>query len=264
MMILIVIFFLAPLGGIVFNAFTSPKTGARFTLSSFARIFKMKSFLPSIFTTIKTAFFTGTFCTILGFLYAVLMRFLEGKTKKSIAVFLQVLPILPMCISSVVVGVIITMIVRDGNIFWLIVAQTLLSWPLAFKVIFPQLQKISDSTIDAAKLISKNNFQIIWRIFLPICKSSVLSAFGFCFAISAGDTTLPLVLAIPKFNTLSLFTYRLAGAYRFNEACAAGVFLAILCVGFFLVTGNNSKNTRAMEQREAATGLSEAREAADR
>ena len=169
-----------------------------------------------------------------------------------------------MCISSVVVGVIITMIVRDGNIFWLIAAQTLLSWPLAFKVIFPQLQKISDSTIDAAKIISKNNFQIVWRIFLPICKSSVLSAFGFCFAISAGDTTLPLVLAIPKFNTLSLFTYRLAGAYRFNEACAAGVFLAILCVGFFLITGNNSKNTRAMEQREAATGLSEAREAADR
>ena len=241
MMVLIVVFFLAPLGGIVYNAFTSPKTGGKFTLSSFNRIIKMKSFLPSIITTIKTAFFTGSFCAIFGFLYAVLMRFMEGKTKKRTAVFLQVLPILPMCISSVVVGVIITIIVRDGNIFWLIAAQTFLSWPLAFKVIFPQLQKISNSTIDAAKLISKNNIQIVWRIFFPICKSSILSAFGFCFAISAGDTTLPLVLAIPKFNTLSLFTYRLAGAYRFNEACAAGVLLAILCVGFFSFTGNNAK-----------------------
>lgn len=244
MMILIVLFFLAPLGGIVYNAFTSPKTGAKFTLSSFTRIFKMKSFLPSVITTVKTAFLTGICCAVFGFLYAVLMRFVEGKTKKGTAVFLHVLPILPMCISSVVVGVIITLIVQDGNIFWLICAQTFLSWPLAFKVIYPQLQKIQESTIDAAKLISKNNFQIVWRIFLPMCKSSFLSAFGFCFAISAGDTTLPLVLAIPKFNTLSLFTYRMAGAYRFNEACAAGVLLAVLCVGFFLLTGNNSKEKK--------------------
>ena len=59
------------------------------------------------------------------------------------------------------------------------------------------------------------------------------SAICFCFAVSAGDTTLPLVLAIPHFDTLSLFTYRLAGAYRFNEACASGVILGIICAGIF-------------------------------
>ena len=80
--------------------------------------------------------------------------------------------------------------------------------------------------------------QSVVNVFLPLCKTGVLSAFGFCFSSSAGDTTLPLVLAIPKFTTLSLFTYRLAGAYKFNEACAAGSVLAIICAGFFLLTGN--------------------------
>lgn len=235
---LILRFFICPLLGIVYNAFTLPKTGSKITLASFFRVMEMKSFVPSVLTTIKVAGLTGSFCTVLGLLYAVILRFLEGKTKKSMSIFLKTISMLPMCVSSVVVGVIITLIVRNGNTVSLVIAQTLLSWPLAFRVIYPQLQKIQNQTLDAAIIISKNKFQIIYKIFLPVCKTSVLSAFGFCFAVSAGDTTLPLVLAIPKFNTLSLFTYRLAGAYRFNEACSSGLILAFICVAVFIFTGN--------------------------
>lgn len=241
----IFLFFLAPLAGIVYNAFASPENSVNkfvnfFSLNSFKKIFKMKSFFPSIITTIKVGIITGFFCTLIGFLYAIVLKFSEEKSKKRTEIILKTLPMLPMSISSVVIGIFITLIVRNGNVFCLIIAQVLLSWPMAFRVIYPQLQKIQNQTLDAAKMISKNKFQIILRIFLPICKNSVLSAFGFCFAISAGDTTLPLVLAIPKFNTLSLFTYRLAGAYRFNEACASGLFLAFICVAFF--SFNQQKN----------------------
>ena len=91
--------------------------------------------------------------------------------------------------------------------------------------------------MDASLILSKSKLDIIWRVLLPVSKKSLISAFGFCFAISAGDTTLPLVLAIPRFDTLSLFTYRLAGAYRFNEACAAGVILGLICALVFVLTG---------------------------
>ena len=83
------------------------------------------------------------------------------------------------------------------------------------------------------------------RVLLPISKKGLISAFGFCFAVSAGDTTLPLVLAIPKLDTLSLFTYRLAGSYRFNEACAAGVILGLLCALVFIISGY-SKNKKGL------------------
>ena len=48
-------------------------------------------------------------------------------------------------------------------------------------------------------------------------------------AISAGDATLPLVLSMQKFSTLSLFTYRLAASYRFTEACVSGLILGLVC-----------------------------------
>lgn len=241
-LLLITLFFIAPLAGIGINAFTTAKKGSGFTFSTFEKVFKMKTFIPSVITTLKIALCTGFFCMILGFLYSVLLRFVEKKSGKKLNLLLKVIPMLPMCVSSVVVGVLIIMMVKRGNGIILVTAQTLLFWPLAFRVIYPQLSKISDSTIDSAVMISKNKFDTIRRVLLPVSKKSLISAFGFCFAVSAGDTTLPLVMAIPKFDTLSLFTYRLAGAYRFNEACAAGLLLGILCIFVYLLSNRLVKS----------------------
>ena len=72
-------------------------------------------------------------------------------------------------------------------------------------------------------------------MYLPSSLRGILNAAGFCFAVSAGDSTLPLVLALPKCNTLALFTFRLAGSYRLHEACAAGLVLGVLCALVFAV-----------------------------
>ena len=104
---------------------------------------------------------------------------------------------------------------------------------MAFRQIFPYILKIPESTVDAARILSPNPMDLIFKIYLPVCKRGIFSAFGFCFAISAGDTSLPLILSIPNFDTLALFTYRLAGSYKFNEACMTGLILASLCTGVF-------------------------------
>ena len=123
----------------------------------------------------------------------------------------------------------------------LIIAQTALTWPIAFRQIHAQISKIPNGTIEAAKLLSKDRAEVFFRIYIPSAIRGILSAFCFCFSISAGDTTLPLVLSIPKFDTLALFTYRMAGAYRFHEAAAAGTILGLLCIAFFAISNTLSK-----------------------
>lgn len=234
--LLILIFFVAPVAGILFNGFTSAKTGNKLTLSTFRAVLKMRSFWPSVKNTFVVGLSTALACTILGGAYSIFLRFKDKPNAKGL-VILKIIPMLPMSISSVVLGLIITLIVHKGSIVSLVIAQTLLTWPLAFRMIYPFMTKIDNTTLDSARMLSKNLFQTIFRVLLPVSKNGLISAFGFCFAVSAGDTTLPLVLAIPKFTNLSLFTYRLAGAYRFNEACASGVILGILCVLFFILSG---------------------------
>ena len=235
----ITVFFLAPLFGIVWNALTSSR-GA-LTFATLAHVFNSKGFFPAIRGTLLTASATGTLCALIAFCYAALLRSYEGtpraatKTARLVAFTLRTVPLLPMAISSVVLGVCLTALVRRGNTVLLIAAQTALFWPFAFRQLFAQLSKIPPQTLDAARLFAKHRYDTLLGLYLPCSARGLLSAAGFCFAISAGDTTLPLVLALPQFNTLSLFTYRLAGAYRFHEACAAGMLLATLCAVVFAV-----------------------------
>jgi len=62
------------------------------------------------------------------------------------------------------------------------------------------------------------------RTILP----SVAAAAAFAFSITAGDINVPLMLGMGEVETLPLLLYRLTAAYRFNEACAAGLILGIM------------------------------------
>lgn len=226
--ILIVLFFLAPLAGIAGNAFSSAKEAL--TLATFVRMVRLSGFLDALGTTLWTASATGVLCVFIAFCYAVLLRTIDPQGKK---LLFRVIPMLPMAVSSVVLGFVLTLFIRRGNALLLIAAQVLLTWPLAFRQIYPTLSKLPQETVDAARLLSTKKWHLLFRIYLPYAMRGILSAAGFCFAVSAGDSTLPLVLALPKCNTLALFTFRLAGSYRLHEACAAGLVLGALCAGVF-------------------------------
>ena len=226
--LLILLFFIAPIASIFYNAVSS--TREIFTFSTLLKIFKMKGFLSSLFTTINIAISTSILSVIVAFLYSSFLRSFDSDGRNLI---LRILPMIPMAVSSVVTGVLIMLLVKKGNVFHLIMAQVFLTWPLAFRQIYASLSKIKQQTVDAARLLSPHFCDLIFRIYLPQSWRGILSAAGFCFAVSAGDTTLPLVLALPKFTNLSLFTYRLAGSYRFHEACAAGLILGAICTTVF-------------------------------
>ncbi len=239
--LLVVVFFLFPLAGIVFNACTtsvksgvgSSFLGGRFSFSSFAKVVSSGQFLPALSGTLSTAFMTASFSTLMGFVYAV---FLKIRERKSPSRFFKVVPMLPMAVSSVVMGFGLMVLFRRGNVIHLILAQTSLIWPFAFRQIYAQLSKLSDDTFDADRLLSSRISDSVFFLYFPYCLRGIISAWTFCFAFSAGDTALPLVLSLKDFNTLSLFTYRLAGRYKFHEACACGIILAVICAAFFAVS----------------------------
>ncbi|MBR1405003.1 MAG: iron ABC transporter permease [Treponema sp.] len=225
---LILLFFIAPIASIVYNAFSSIKS--LFTLNTLCHALSARGFSKALTTTILCALATAFFSVLIAFLYAVFAR---SRATNSDNLVLRIIPMMPMSISSVVLGIVITALVRRGNALLLVTAQVFLAWPLAFRQIYASLSKIPEETIDAARLFCANPLTRIRTMYLPSSLRGILSAAGFCFAVSAGDTSLPLVMAIPRFDTLSLFTYRLAGTYRFHEACAAGLILGMICAIVF-------------------------------
>ncbi|QTQ12169.1 iron ABC transporter permease [Treponema parvum] len=238
---LIAVFFLLPLFMLAVNAFSgnAEQRAVRymnFTFANFIKIFSQKSFYVSVTHTFQTAFSTAVLCTAAGTAYSfALKRFSNPKT------IFRIVPLLPMAVSSIVTGFGMTQFIRRGSPLTLILAQSALYWPFAFRQIMHGADRIPKEIQEASVLLTSRRFDRCFSVMLPLCKTNMIGAFGFCFAMSAGDASLPLILAIPRYDTLSLFTYRLASSYRFDDACACGCILALLTAGVFYLSSKFSE-----------------------
>lgn len=234
-LLLIVVFFVLPLGGIIVYGFMKKQgNGFVWSLSHFSGLFSNKNFIFALTNTLKMAPWTGFLCTVLGFTYSV--AFPKKNT------FTQVLPLLSMAVSSVVLGWGVISLFHKSTPAMLVVMQTAIYWPVAYRQIQSRVDAIPHDVLDAGLLLSYGRLEVIFRVMIPLCLPTLFSAFCYCFALSCGDTTLPLLMGVRKFDTLSLYTYRLAGAYRFNQACACATVLgALCCVVFYLGQINFAK-----------------------
>ena len=215
---LILIFLILPLGSVFVS-------GA----GELGKLLRGASFWKAALHSLECGVATGAACTLLGFAYSVAVKL--GRKQGS--VLLQTIPVLPMAISSVVISWGATLIFHRGTPALLVALQTALYWPVAYRQIQNGINRISYETDAAARLLSRNWFDSVLRIYLPACRPVLISAFAYCFAMSLGDATMPLVLSIRNYDTLALYTYKLAGAYRFSQACACGGIVAVLSMLIF-------------------------------
>ena len=133
-----------------------------------------------------------------------------------------------MAVSSVMLGWLLGLIFNGSNVVVLVICQTILYWPVGYKQLQNGMNQLTDDTQKAAIIVSRGRLDCAVRFYLPACRTVLFTAFFYCFAMSIGDATLPLVLGIPNFTTLALYTYRLAGAFKFNQACACAVVMILL------------------------------------
>lgn len=236
--IITIIFFILPIFCIIENSFSSSKGFSQgLTLSTWKRFLSYKGLWTSLLNTLKSSILTGFISVICGGVFSFLNFFIHRKNKNNfLSAVISSIPLLPMAVSSVVLSIGMGYLFKRPGLIHLCITQSALFWPFSFKIIFSALKKIPDSVIDSGLLLSKTKTDVIFEIILPYIKNAILSSLGLTFAMSAGDATIPLVLGMHNYNTLSLFTYRLAGSYRINEACCGGLLLGIICVGAFLLT----------------------------
>ena len=255
---LVLLFFLLPLVQLVLSAFSvkaSSSFAGRLSLQYLQNLFSRSSFYLALKNTLLTATLSSLLAVAGALFYSLLLREWSRRRAGKLAgggksLFLgRVLPLLPMAVSSVVLAIGATSLTIKllpglrGSPWMLVLLQAALYWPFAFRQISGALDKVPSSLDDAALMLAAFPLDRVFRVYLPLCRKNILAALGFCFALGCGDTTLPLVLAIPRFETLALYTYNLAGSYRFNEACCSGLVLATLTMPIFLISGRGLKLT---------------------
>ena len=212
---------LLPLGSLVWYSLSSPKAPLTITVEAWRQLLQRSHFWLAVWNTVQTGIGTAVF-SVTAALFFAYIAFQSNRTWR------QSVPLFPFAVSSVVLGVGWLKLDAAPSMLLLVIVQSSLAWPFAWIQIETGLAKIPRSVIDAARLLSASHADAFFRVFLPLCKTGIVSALCCVFAISAGDASLPLLLHIPNFENLALMLFRFAGSYRFTESAGIAVILALL------------------------------------
>jgi iron(III) transport system permease protein len=119
----------------------------------------------------------------------------------------------------------------------MIFVEALITAPLAFLLISAALYSMDPSLEESARVAGSSNFQVAWRITLPIIRPALLAAtmLNFVRAIESFDT--PAIIALPaRIEVFTTKIYREAiGAFPPNQNLAAAYAVSLLIITMIFV-----------------------------
>jgi thiamine transport system permease protein len=161
----------------------------------------------------------------------------EGKQS-----FLELLGMLPMTVSSVIIGLgyyLISARLRGGlalSYTLVVLAHLVIAIPFVLRTILPEYRKIPLSYMHSSLTLGAGPVKTFLLIELPLLKGAMFTGAIFAFALSMGEFNATLTLANSSITTLPIVMYRLIGSYNFQGACALGTILIGVCTIVFIVS----------------------------
>jgi len=240
--IFIVLFFIGPLLSIVIEAFKVPSSmggTTKFGFGNFTTLIRgfQAPLLGAILSTVRLSGLAAVLATVAGVIAGLALFFAEKANKNGVVPkLIEVLQWLPMAVSSAIFayGWLFLSTDRVASIA-LVAAQAVIAWPFVSRALYASLRAIDPRVREAAKTLGASPFRAFMTVELRPILPSIAAAAAFAFSITAGDVNVPLMLGMGEVETLPLLLYRLTAAYRFNEACAAGLVLGLMTGLVFLL-----------------------------
>nr|AGS52687.1 ABC transporter integral membrane protein [uncultured bacterium contig00064] len=198
------------------------------------------SVLPALLRSLVLAFCSATVACILAVFAAGFLKFQEiyGKAHSIGSNFLRFLAAAPVISSGIVLGLGWLVIYGSGfsrSPFALIILHAVIALPFAFNSISEGFRCLPANTLNAALVFGAAPFKALLTAAIPLSIKRIRSGWGFAAAISLGELNAVMMLGMEGWETLPLFIYRAAGAYRYGIACAAGTLLILCCAACFLL-----------------------------
>jgi len=230
--------FLGPIGAVIADSFARPWQGQAPTLAWYGTLFSPaqspfigSSPLASIALSLEVASCAAGLALVLGFLVCWTLRRMRSA-------LLEALLMAPLAVSSVVLGLALLFAFRQpplsalaGGPWSIVLAHTLIVYPLVVRVIRPLWQGLDPALVEAARTLGAGRLVAFLTVELPLLSRGILVAGAFAFALSMGEMTAVAMLSRPGLVTIPLAIYHFLSARRFGAASAMATLLILITAG---------------------------------
>lgn len=236
--LLIIVFFLGPLFALAAEAFTvrdSLAGAARFGFGTFVRLLGPGTpLIRALLNSLTLSGLAAILATLFGAAFSATEHYARsGRRSTWIA-------LLPLALSPAIVAAGLSALFGSGGRAVIVLGQLSIVWPFVARSMEAAYGSLEREKSEAARTLGASPFRAFYLADLPLVMPSLASASAFAFSMTMGDANIPLLLGGGKFETLPLLLYRLTSSYRFSEACAVGIVLAIATsVAFFVKEGRH-------------------------
>lgn len=203
-----------------------------FSLDNFRYLLNAKKTIsfPGALIAIKNSLQFALLSTILSLLVGFSFAYAVVRSNWK---FLDASSLLPLATSSVTLGFgyLLAFPYLRSSIWGLVLAHSVIAFPLVSRSILPALRSLPDNLINSAKTLGENPLQILWQIELPLLIPSFITAASFAFAISMGEFGASLTIQASKYTTIPVAIFdRLGkpGAQNYGAALALSFVLMLV------------------------------------
>ena len=220
----IILFIALPLLSLIVFAFVDASS-EELSLRAFEKIFSGTKSLTgttatqSIFFSLLIGLFSSLIAVTIGLLAA-----LKKTAVKGLGFILSA----SLGLSAITLGFGFYLGFGSGLLWPIIIGHSLIAFPFTFRIISNALNKIDDETIESAKTLGANDFEVLKKIQIPKIKNSLLTALLFGFAVSLGELGFILVLYDGVYATMPVYIFRLLSTFDLAAATAMGLILVTI------------------------------------
>lgn len=240
---------LLPILGVFLASFTS--SDGTFSLEYYDKLFdlNLRNFIglaPQ--TMIGNSIFFGIGVLILALILAIFLNYglhyettYKGTPKLTLRQSMGgIIVILPLAVSSITLAFALFSLYRltpiyENVTFAIIIAQTLIAFPFANRIIAGTRANIDPTVINVARSLGASRLRTFVKIELPLLLPGIIVAGLFSFAISIGEFGATSFLARANFATIPVGIYRLIDTRNIGAAASFSAILVIITVISFMI-----------------------------
>lgn len=219
LILLFLVLFVVPLAGILITALSQIQgdlSWANFGLANFHRVFFE---MTETSRALGNSFFLATMAATVATMLAIILSFIQLKTRLKGRQFVEISASLPYSIPGTVVAFAL-ILAFSGRLFgigpslyntltllWLAYLIKFLS--LAMKTIGDGLGQIDDSLAEAARVSGASWYRTFAIIWIPLLKPSIVASWFLIFMPAFGELTITILLSGPGMETLGTLIFQL-------------------------------------------------------
>lgn len=226
-----------PIVIMIIYSFNSASSGLKFesfTLKWYKQLFENINILLAMRTTLVIAVLSSIISTLIGLFGAYCIYRSRGK-KQNTLLFINNIPIInPDLITGISLLIFFIFLKIQLGFMTLLIAHIVFSIPYAVLIIYPKMNTMSQSIINASYDLGANETQTFYKIILPEIKSAIISAALICFTLSLDDFIISFFTTGNGVSNLSILVYSIVrrGVRPSMSALAALMFIIIFILLF--------------------------------